>query len=153
MTEPSAPPQLSPDGQWKWDGTQWVPNPAAAPTYPAQPGYGQPPASGTAYPPAAYPPAASQSDGKAIASLVLGLVGLCGIGSLLAVILGHQSRGEAKRQGREPSGMALAGVILGYLGLVAMVFVLIVFATGTWVKGGFQESTTSCVSPYADACP
>ena len=155
MTEPNAQPQISPDGQWKWDGTQWVPNT----TYPTQPGYGTPPAHGTApaygtaYPPAAYAtaPPPSQTHGKAIASLVLSLVGLCGVGSLIAVILGHQSRGQAKREGRPPSGMALAGVIIGYVGLVATVAVFVLFAVGTWVEGAFEDTTT-CVSQYADSC-
>jgi hypothetical protein len=93
------------------------------------------------------------NDGKAIASLVLGLTGLCGIGSLLAIILGHQSRGQAKRQGREPSGMALAGVILGYVGLVGAIAFFALVAVGSFVDGAFQETTTTCVSPYAGACP
>ena len=143
-TPPSAP-HTSPDGQWTWDGTQWVPSTAY------QPGYGMPPT----YPPVgvtAYPPAPSQNDGKAIASLVLSLLGLCGVGSLLGVILGHQSRGQAKREGRQPSGLALAGVIIGYVGLAALVLILGVFTLGTFVEGAFDDTTT-CVSPYAAACP
>jgi hypothetical protein len=38
----SAPPQLSPDGQWWWNGTQWVPANAAAPQAPATDGPVQP---------------------------------------------------------------------------------------------------------------
>jgi len=59
----------------------------------------------------------ARPDGLAIASLVLSLVWVAGIGSLLAVIFGHSSRGQAKREGMKPSSMATAGVVLGYIGL------------------------------------
>ncbi len=60
------------------------------------------------------------NNGLAVASLVLSLLWLCGIGSLLAVIFGHIARGQIKRSnGRETgAGLALAGLILGYLPLV-----------------------------------
>ncbi|HUR15121.1 MAG TPA: DUF4190 domain-containing protein [Mycobacteriales bacterium] len=124
MTQPLDP-YLSPDGQWRWDGTQWVP--AAPVLYPPQPLYGA-------------PPAPSQHDGKAIASLVCALVGGCGIGSIAAVVLGHQSRREARQAHREPSGLALAGVIIGYVGIAALVVVAAVFMIGASVSGGFVES-------------
>lgn len=63
-------------------------------------------------------------DGLAVASLVLGLVWLGGLGSLLAVIFGHSSRGNAKRAGRATSGMAIAGMILGWTGLALIAIVL-----------------------------
>lgn len=71
------------------------------PALPAQPQY-------------AYPP--QGTDGLAVASLVLSLVWLMGLGSIAAVITGHLSRGRAKREGRPPSGLALAGLIIGYVG-------------------------------------
>ena len=60
MTQPSAPPQLSPDGLWWWNGAEWVPAdqrpapvmeqpvfsaPPVTPAFPTQPqGYGATPA-------------------------------------------------------------------------------------------------------------
>lgn len=112
----TAPPQHSPDGRWWWDGERWVP------TY-------------------APPPSA---DGKAIASLVTGLFWMYGLGSIAAVILGHLSRREAKQQNRRPSGLALAGLILGYVGIagataLTSLFVLTAFggsATLSAVESG-----------------
>jgi hypothetical protein len=58
-----------------------------------------------------------------VASLVLGLLWIAGLGSLLAVIFG----GVAKRQIRESNGrqgglgMATAGIVLGIVGLVGAV--------------------------------
>ena len=105
--------QVSPDGKWFWDGTKW--EPVAAPTQlaPAPPPspvpYGQP---GYVYAP--------RTNSLAIASLVTGILAwlLCPLlGGILAVIFGHVSRGQIKRSGEGGGGMALAGLILGYLNL------------------------------------
>jgi uncharacterized membrane protein len=60
-------------------------------------------------------------DGNAIASLILGIVGLTVlpiIGGLLAVIFGHISTRDARERGARPSAMATAGAILGWVGLI-----------------------------------
>lgn len=64
-------------------------------------------------------------DGYAIASLVLSLVWLLGIGSLLAVIFGHMSEAEAKRQDRKTSGFAIAGQVLGVLAIIGAIALLL----------------------------
>jgi hypothetical protein len=99
--------------------------PAAPPGYP-QWGYGQ-------YPPP-YPPsgawAPQSTNGLAVASLILGIVGwlACGVGSVLAIIFGFISHAQIRdSQGRQGgSGMAKAGIILGFVGvgLIALFFVL-----------------------------
>jgi VIT1/CCC1 family predicted Fe2+/Mn2+ transporter len=55
------------------------------------------------------------TSGKAVASLVLALLGL----SLLAVIFGHIARGEIRRSDGRMSGdgLALAGLIIGWIGM------------------------------------
>ena len=73
------------------------------------------------------PPAAP--DGNAVASLILGILGITVIPlicSILAVILGRASIGDAHKRGEPGSGMAKAGVILGWIG-VAVPVVLFVF--------------------------
>ena len=89
------------------------------------------------------PIAAGGSNGKAIASMILGIAGIftCGLASIVAVILGHVSRGEIKRSGgrQQGSGMALAGLILGYIMLVLLVGIIVIAiigaATGTNTRG------------------
>jgi hypothetical protein len=60
------------------------------------------------------------TNGFAIASLVLGLLG----GNLLAVIFGHVARSQIRRTGESGDGLALAGLILGYVELGALVIVV-----------------------------
>jgi hypothetical protein len=68
------------------------------------------------------PPAASRTSGKAIASLILSLLGLVGvlplIGSILGIIFGNQAKGEIARSGGDLTGegLAQAGVIIGWVG-------------------------------------
>ena len=63
----------------------------------------------------------ARTSGLAIASLVLGLLGLfsAGLAGLPAVICGHLSLGRIKRSGGALAGrgMAIAGLITGYLGI------------------------------------
>ena len=70
---------------------------------------------------------ATTTSGKAIASLVLSLLWIYGLGSLLAVIFGHIARTEIKNsKGRlTGGGLALAGLIIGYLSLGAVVIGII----------------------------
>src|SRR4051812_45594478 len=116
-TAQTAPPQLSPDGHWWWNGQEWVPAPAPAATVAMQPQQSvqaqQPQQAVQPVQPAPQLPAAwtdpvvrpyvpaRGTDGLAIASLVCALVSL-GFGSIAAVILGHKSRGRAIREGRAP---------------------------------------------------
>lgn len=62
----------------------------------------------------------TKTSGKAIASLVLSLLWFYGIGSVLAIIFGHIARSDIKNSNGHltGSGIALAGLILGYLGSV-----------------------------------
>jgi peptidyl-prolyl cis-trans isomerase B (cyclophilin B) len=55
------------------------------------------------------------TNGLAIASMVLGLVG----GSVLAVVFGHVARSQIRRTGEDGDGLAVAGLVLGYIGLAA----------------------------------
>src|SRR5262245_36481585 len=80
------------------------------------------------------PPAAPPTDGKATASLVLGILSWMGPGIVAgvpAIILGHMSRSAIRKSmGRlKGDGMALAGLILGYASSVLSILLLIaVFA-------------------------
>jgi type IV pilus assembly protein PilA len=74
----------------------------------------------------------AETDGKAIASLICGiLIFLFGfLAGIPAVILGHMSRSSIKKSmGRlKGEGMALAGLILGYVSIAFLPVILIVAA-------------------------
>jgi hypothetical protein len=63
--------------------------------------------------------------------MILGILGLCtfayAIGPLLAVILGHVALSNVNKSGGALAGrgMALAGLIMGYIGLALFVLYLI----------------------------
>lgn len=74
-----------------------------------------------------------QNDGKAVASLILGILALTMFWILTgipAIILGHMSRSRIKKSmGRlKGDGMALAGLIMGYISLAILPFVLLIVA-------------------------
>lgn len=55
----------------------------------------------------------------AIASLVLSILGLCcGIGSIVGIVLGFVARSQIRTSGQAGDGMALAGIIIGFVTLV-----------------------------------
>jgi hypothetical protein len=87
------------------------------------PSYAQPQyAPGPGYPPA------GPTSGMAIASLVCSLLGI----GLVGVILGHLALNEIKKsngytQGR---GLAIAGLIIGYLQIAAGVVIILFFIIG-----------------------
>jgi type IV pilus assembly protein PilA len=70
-----------------------------------------------------------QTSGKAIASLICGFFSIIFPAAIAAIILGHVSRSEIRKsQGRlQGSGIALVGLIFGYMG-VAFIPLLIIAA-------------------------
>jgi type IV pilus assembly protein PilA len=70
------------------------------------------------------------TSGKAIGSLIAGIFGFIFPAAITAVILGHMSRSEIRKSnGRlKGDGMALAGLILGYVGIAAIPLILIIAA-------------------------
>ena len=135
-----------PDGRWaRWnpDTNAWedaAPQPSAPAPAPGAPGAtsSQPPGDGppetlatTTAAPAGYAAyQARKTNGMAIASLVLSLVWVCGIGSILAIVFGFQAKGQIDRSGgaEEGRGLAIAGIVVGFLGLafplLALLFTL-----------------------------
>jgi hypothetical protein len=77
------------------------------------------------------PPQRSTTSTMAIVSLVFGVLAwvmLPFVGALIAVICGHLARGEIRRapidQRMEGDGMAVAGLVLGYVQLALSVVVV-----------------------------
>jgi hypothetical protein len=106
--------------QWQQPGSEqgWRQEPAQ----PQQPG-------------AQWMPAAPAASGRATAALVLGLVGLvfCPlICSVLALVFGYQGRREIDASGGQLSGRgsAVAGIVLGWVGVVIYGLFLLLIIIG-----------------------
>ncbi|WP_256041409.1 DUF4190 domain-containing protein [Cryobacterium sp. SO1] len=125
MTDPNQPPANQPDS------TEPTPPPAYAPpappaygAAPAAPAYGSAPAAPQAYAPQGYgqPAAADKWNVLAIISLVSAF-----FVSLAAVICGHIALSQIKKTGEKGRGLAIAGLVLGYLGLISgLIFIVVV---------------------------
>ena len=115
----------------EWPGGQSPPAQQPPGSY-GQPQYPQAPP--PQYPPVQYgaPPFQPKTNGLAVASLVLGILWVCSIGSILAVIFGYMAIKQIdESQGRETGrGLALAGVILGWIGVAFLVLYIVLLAVG-----------------------
>jgi hypothetical protein len=78
-----------------------------------------------AYEPYGYPP--QKTNGMAVASLVLSISALfCGFPAILGIICGHIALGQINRRGGHGRGLAIAGLVIGYVFVVLfLVFVVI----------------------------
>jgi hypothetical protein len=66
----------------------------------------------------------------AIASLVLGILWLYWVGSLLALVFGYLARQQIAERGESGSGMAVAGIVLGWIGVGVLACMLLVLFVG-----------------------
>ena len=85
------------------------------------------------YPPQGYPgyPLSQRTNGMAIAAMICGIAQFFGfwlLGTIPAVVLGHIARRQIRQTGEQGAGMALAGLILGYVGLGLSVIAVILIA-------------------------
>jgi len=79
------------------------------------------------YRPGSYPAAGQRTNTMAVASMV------CGLGQILflfvagipAIVFGHIARRQIRETGEAGDGMALAGLIMGYIGVLAPLVVII----------------------------
>jgi hypothetical protein len=80
------------------------------------------------YPPYAPYPAAPPTNGLAIAALVCGVGGfVIGLSFIPAIVCGHLARRQIRQTGEQGGGLALAGLILGYVGTALFIAVIAVF--------------------------
>ena len=85
---------------------------------------------GAAAPPGLAVATAQPTNGLAIASLVLGIVWLWGIGSILAIILGVVAKNQIDQSGglQQGRGLAIAGIIVGSVTLAISVIALLAWS-------------------------
>jgi Domain of unknown function (DUF4190)/zinc-ribbon domain len=83
--------------------------------------------------PGGYEAMQSETNGLAIASLVLGIVWLGGLGSLLALIFGVMAKNQVDASGGRQGGrgMAVAGIVLGIVGLAGLAVMIILIAAAS----------------------
>jgi hypothetical protein len=74
---------------------------------------------------------AGRTSGLAVASMVLGILWIFYIGSILAVIFGHIAISQT---GKNPAlrgrGMAIAGLVLGYIGIAILALSILAVSGG-----------------------
>lgn len=73
-----------------------------------------------------------QTSSLAVVSLIMGIVGWTVfpfLGSLIAIVTGHMARAEIRRQpqGLEGDGLAVAGLVLGWLAVIGSILVVVGF--------------------------
>lgn len=109
-------------------------SPAAAHGVPPEPPPGYPGAYG--YP--GYPgyPVPRPINGLAIASLVLGIVWLWWLGSILALVFGYIARKQIRQRGQSGDGLAVAGIVLGWVavGFLALLVISGLFGPAFWYR-------------------
>ena len=118
MTDPNLPPVTPPSGQQPPAAPAYQP-PPAAPSYqqqaPSAPAYGQQPYGQQApYGQQPYGAPTEKYNVLAIVSLVTGVLFI----SLVAIITGHIALSQIKKTQEKGRGLAIAGLVLGYAGIV-----------------------------------
>lgn len=124
--QPAQPAQPAPAYEQPAYGQPAQPYGQAAPPAYGQAPYGQAPAYGGGY---GYP-AAPKTNTLAIVSLVSAIAAwviLPFIGSIVAVITGHMSLKQLKTSGEGGRGLALAGTIVGWVGVGFVLLMLVIF--------------------------
>jgi uncharacterized membrane protein len=87
-------------------------------------------------------PVPTRTNPLAVAALVCGVAEFFTVGltAIPAIVLGHMARGQIRRTGEQGSGLALAGLILGWLAI--LMFVLVVaFGAVAAVRMGHGVTT------------
>lgn len=87
--------------------------------------------------------------GLAVASMVLGIIWLAWLGSLLAVIFGHVALHRIRRSGQRGGGMAVAGLVLGYVGVATAALLIVLAAANSGSTNQPAAASSSGKQPAA----
>jgi hypothetical protein len=88
-------------------------------------------------PPARVVAPANATNGLAVASFVCGLLQMfMGITTIPAIVLGHMARKQIRQTGQQGDGLAVAGLVLGWLGVALFALFAVVVAVAAAKSGG-----------------
>jgi uncharacterized membrane protein len=92
-------------------------------------------------------PAPVRTNSLAVAALACGVAEFftAGLTAIPAVVLGHMARSQIRRTGENGSGLALAGLILGWLAIVLFVLIVVVGAAAAVHMGSTMMSVHPAV--------
>lgn len=85
------------------------------------------------------------TNGFAVASLVLGIIWLMGLGSILALVFGYIAKRQIDSSGGRQTGrgMAIAGIVLGSVGVAILLAMIALMIAGVsmmpWGDGPMGE--------------
>lgn len=111
-------------------GAAPTPNPALppwqtpSPTSASRPAWASPPPGYSQVPPS------RGANGMAIASMVLGIVWVWWVGSILAFTFGLIALRQIRERNESGRGMAIAGIVLGSIGVGILIVVIVLAAVG-----------------------
>ena len=110
-------------------GQNFPPAPGYPPAGYPPPEYGAPYPGGYYYQPGYPPPPPDRTNRLAIGSIIASVFGLlCGIGSIVGIVLGALALNQIKRSREGGYGLAIAGIVIG----VASLVISIVWMTYAW---------------------
>jgi Domain of unknown function (DUF4190) len=93
------------------------------------------------------------TNGMAVASFTLSLLWIFGLGSLLAVIFAVVGRKQIRTNGQGGDGLAIAGLIIGIIGLVGVATIIILaIAAGNSVSAYDQCVANATTLAQQAAC-
>ncbi|MGH3825786.1 MAG: DUF4190 domain-containing protein [Pseudonocardiaceae bacterium] len=126
-----------PPSNWPPEQERRAPTPDSAPTVAPGVPSAQPPGYPGTYGYPGYPgyPIQRPTNGFAIASLVLGILWIYWVGSILALIFGYVARKQIRERGEGGGGLAIAGIVLGWVGVGFLAIFVIVLVHGSFAGG------------------
>jgi type IV pilus assembly protein PilA len=102
--------------------------------------------SATSAPPA--PVGHAETSGKAIASLICGILFLIPPFPIVAIVLGHLSLSQIRKSGGriQGDGLAIAGLVLGYLGAVPVLLIIAAIAIPNLLRARMAANESAAVA-------
>ncbi len=100
--------------------------------------------------PVAAAPIRTRTNGLAVASLVLGIIWMYGLGSILALVFGYTGKSQIDKSNGEQTGggLAIAGIVLGWIGVVGLIIIISVAFIGKAASNQFSSVGSAVNNPF-----